>query len=361
MAATAAMFAQCRPATNAMIPQRRGMTTVRNGSRLRGGWLGAGALLAAAAQPAAAQSPAPPFAGPPPANRTVAITFDDLPYVHAAESGTRHEARIAAAANRAILAALDRHRAPATGFVVEQRVRAFGAAGRDLLRRWNQGRRELGNHSFSHADSNTLDSDGIRREVAGGEATIRPMAEAAGRKLRFFRFPYNHVGDTVEKRQAAEAVLAERGYRLAASTIDTSDYVFDKAYERAVSRRDGKMRRRIEDAYLVHSRQQIAYYADLNRGVLGYEPPAIMLLHLNRLNAATIDRLLQLFREAGYRFVSLADAQADPAYAAPPRVATKFGPMWGYRWANERRVKVDGSREQEPPEWVARYGDGKAE
>ncbi|MBL7396100.1 hypothetical protein, partial [Escherichia coli] len=79
-------------------------------------------------------------------------------------------------------------------------------------------------------------------------------------KLKFFRFPYNHVGDTVEKRQAAEALLASHGYRLAAATIDTSDYVFDQAYERALAKADDWARRRIEEAYLEHSRTQIAYY-----------------------------------------------------------------------------------------------------
>lgn len=335
---------------------------IRNGPRKHGNWiwLSAGAFLATV-QPVTSQTRSVPAAEPRSANRSVAITFDDLPYVHAGEADADNETRLAEAANRAILTALKRYRAPATGFVVEQRVRAFGAAGRELLNPWNGGTRSLGNHSFSHADSNTLDIDGIRREVVDGEATIRPMTQKAGRKLRFFRFPYNHVGDTVEKRQAVEALLAERGYRLAASTIDTSDYLFDKAYERALARRDSKMRRRIEDAYLAYSRQQIAYYADLNRRVLGYEPPAIMLLHLNRLNAATIERLLRLFQASGYRFVSLDEAQTDPAYASSPRVATKFGPMWGYRWASERQVKIDGSLEQEPPEWVTRYGEGQAE
>ncbi|MDH4745626.1 polysaccharide deacetylase family protein [Sphingomonas sp. CBMAI 2297] len=323
-------------------------------ARRGSGILAATLLLPAMLHPAQAQQQA----APPAAGRRVAITFDDLPYVHASapEAGGK---RAAADANRAIVAVLKRQRVPATGFVTEQHVRALGDAGPDLLREWNRGLLELGNHGATHADSNRLDVDGIGREVADGEATIRPMAEAAGRKLRFFRFPYNHVGDTAEKRQAAEALLAGRGYRLAAATIDTSDYVFDQAYERALAGADDWMRRRIEEAYLAHSRTQIAYYAALDRTVLGYEPPAILLLHLNRLNAATLDRLLRLVRQQGYRFVSLDEAQSDPAYRESPRVATKYGPMWGYRWANERQVKVDGSKEQEPPEWVARYAEGK--
>jgi hypothetical protein len=29
--------------------------------------------------------------------------------------------------------------------------------------------------------------------------------------------------------------------------------------------------------------------------------------------------------------------------------------MWGYRWARERNVKVDGSLEPEPPPWIGEY------
>ena len=52
-------------------------------------------------------------------------------------------------------------------------------------------------------------------------------------------------------------------------------------------------------------------WAVADRGVLGYEPPAILLLHLNRLNAATLDRLLRLLRQQGYRFVSLDESEED--------------------------------------------------
>lgn len=289
---------------------------------------------------------------PSPAGHVVAITFDDLPYVGAEAMPSREAAR---AAQRRIVGALRRARIPATGFVNEEKVKALGPSGARLLKTWNMGLLALGNHGYSHFDSNALDVAAIEREIVTGEATIRPMAAAAGRTIRFFRFPYNHVGDSEAKRVAIEEMLARHGYTLAASTIDTSDYLFNSAYERAFGEHDKAMMRRIERAYLDHSRVQIGYYGALDRQVLGREVPAIMLLHANRINAATIKQLIGLFRAAGYRFVSLAEAQADPVYATSPAVATKYGPMWGYRWARARQVKVDGRLEQEPPAWIGAY------
>lgn len=290
-------------------------------------------------------------------DRTVAITFDDLPIVRSDQKAD--DFKFVAKINRKILSTLKRHRAPATGFVVEDRLQAFGPKAEQLLAGWNRGQYELANHSFSHADANTLDLAGIEAEIVKGEATIVPLARQAGRSVRFVRFPFNHLGETAEKQAGVYALLSARGYTLAAATIDTSDYVFNEAYARAADERDKAMLKKIEAAFLDHTRLQIAYYADLNQQVLGYEPPAIHLLHVNALNAATLDDQLNVFREAGYRFVSLAEAQSDPAYSEPPEKATRFGPMWGYRWARDRGIKVDGYLEQEPPKWVSDYADGK--
>jgi peptidoglycan/xylan/chitin deacetylase (PgdA/CDA1 family) len=295
------------------------------------------------------------FAQPNPPGRTVAITFDDLPMA----DSKRQVKPLAAAnqANRRIINALKRYGAPAIGFVNEIHIKNIGPGADRLLAQWNRGKFELANHGSSHADANALDLTTLEREIIEGEATIGRLARENGRSLRYFRFPFNHLGETAEKQAGAIALLRARGYQLAASTIDTSDYVFDKAFVRALDARDIAMQNKIKQAYLEHTAQQITYYAGLNRQVLGYEPPAIMLLHINRLNAATLDAQLALFRKAGYRFVSLAEAQADPAYAQPPRVPTRFGPMWGYRWARDRGIKVNGRLEEEPPTWVTTYGE----
>lgn len=294
-----------------------------------------------------------------PVARTVAITFDDLPHANAADPDAPVPPTLDAVrqVNRDILAALKSHAAPATGFVVEKRVAQLGPLGRDILKNWIDAGLDLGNHTFSHADSNALDIDAIEKEIVDGERSIGPyLFRSAASKPHFLRFPYNHIGNTSEKQQAIAALLAKHGYTLAASTIDTSDYLFDRAYEKALAARDAAKAEKIVTAYLEHTREQIAYYADLNRRVLGYEPPAVMLLHVNSLNAATLDRILTLFEEAGYRFTALETAQADPAYRKPLTVATRFGPMWGYRWARQYDVKVDGSAEKEPPDWVVKYG-----
>ncbi len=149
--------------------------------------------------------------------------------------------------------------------------------------------------------------------------------------------------------------LKDRGEQVATCTIDNSDYLFNKAYVRALGRSDAEFARRLQKEYLAHTASEIDYYSSLNKQVLGYEPPHVMLLHDNRLNADLIEDLLKLFEGKGYKFVSLGAAQADPAYSIPDTFISQYGPMWGYRWARERNVRVNGSLEPEPPKWVTDY------
>jgi|CZKF01.1.fsa_nt_gi peptidoglycan/xylan/chitin deacetylase (PgdA/CDA1 family) len=290
---------------------------------------------------------------------TVALTIDDLPFITEDSSRPMQpvDAKSAAASNHKLLVALARHHVPVTGFVIQKGVEELGiVSGTDILREWTRRGFDLGNHTYAHPDSNNLTIEQYEDQITRGEAAFVPVMKAAGRKPEFFRFPFNHTGDTKEKRDALAAFLAQRGYRLAPCTIETSDWMFNIAYGRMIARHDHASAARLRTVYLAFTSAQIDYFMRLNTQVLGHEPPEIMLLHDNQLNADTISDLLALFEKKHYRWVSLSEAESDPVYLSPDSIVTKYGPMWGYRWAKERGVKVVGSLEQEPPPWITDYG-----
>jgi len=287
-------------------------------------------------------------------HRTVSITVDDLPYVGRTDRGlTVAEKEVARKVNRRLLRAFRKHGVPVIGFVNEKGVETLGPkVGPEILRQWVVGGFNLGNHTYSHPDINQLSVSQIEDEILRGETTFVPLMREAGKKPEFFRFPMNHTGDSKAKHDALSTFLAQHGYKLATCTIDNSDYLFNDSYVRILARRDDGNAKKLRLEYLAYTGSEIDYYASLNRRVVGYEPPQVMLLHDNQLNADVIDSLLELFEEKGYKFVSLGTAQSDAAYSIPDTYITQYGPMWGYRWARELNVQVKGELEPEPPPWI---------
>lgn len=292
--------------------------------------------------------------------RTVALTFDDLPLADAGSLtniSPAEQLQETQKLNRAILKILRKHHAWAIGFVNEKKVvrNGWSEVSRAILREWIRNGDELGNHTYSHADLDKISLEDFQHEVIAGEASISPLMAEAGKRVHYLRFPFNHTGETESKHAAVAAFLKQRGYEVATCTIDNSDYVFARAYRLMLDRHDGKSARRLRASYLDYTRKEIEYYTRLHMQVFGREIPHVMLLHDSRLNADTLDQILRMFEKMNYRFVTLQQAQADPAYRTPDYVS-QYGLMWGYRWARELNVKVDGRQEPEVPQWVEQYG-----
>ena len=292
-------------------------------------------------------------------SRTVAMTVDDLPFASGEPRPTNpSDAKEAERVNRAILKAFSRDQIPVTGFVIEQGVESLGEkTGKRVLQSWTQAGFDLGNHLYSHPDVNSLSVEQIEQEITHREATFRPLLAERGHTPTFLRFPYNHTGDTAEKHDDVAAFMSAHGYKLAPCTIDNSDYEFNTAFVLALAHHDKQTAEHIRTEYVAYTGAEIDYYTHLNKTVLGYEPPQVMLLHDSPLNAAAISEVIALFQERGYKFVSLAQALTDPAYTIPETI-TKYGPMWGYRWAKERKVSVRTLNEPQPPSWIESYPKG---
>ncbi len=285
------------------------------------------------------------------------MTVDDLPFVSADPSHPSPDAMsdTAAKANRKLLMEFRRQRVPVTGFVNQKGADEM-KSGPAILDAWIAAGLDLGNHTYAHLDFNDLTLDQFEQEILRGETGFVPLMRTAGRTGLFFRFPFNHTGDTQPKHDALAKFLADHGYTQAPCTIETSDWMFNQAYGIMLAHHDHASAARLRADYLAFTAAQVDYFGKLNRQVWGYEPPQIMLIHDNQLNADVLAGLLKIFAEKRYRFVTLAEAAGDPAYRGPDTFVTKFGPMWGYRWSRERGVKVDGRLEPEPPQWISEYG-----
>jgi len=283
--------------------------------------------------------------------RTMAVTIDDLPYVNMTDGPYLTNAR---AATAKILSALRKHKVPAVGFVNE---RMLGESdGRDariaLLRQWVDAGMILGNHTYSHPDFNRLTVAEFQEEITKGEVVTRQLMRSREPYQLYFRHPMTHTGDTREKKEAIEQFLLARGYKITPHTIENSDFIFNVGYARALKTGDKALAKRLREEYLEFTIAATNFAEKISPEVFGREIPQLLIIHSNDITADSLDEMLQRFSARGYKFVSLDQVMADPAYQTKDSYVTKFGPTWLLRWSKSKGMNVDFSADADPPKWV---------
>jgi len=254
-----------------------------------------------------------------------------------------------------LLRVLRRHRAPAIGFVNEGQLDAGGerrSAREALLKEWIDAGMTLGNHTYAHRDFNTQTIAAFQDDIVKGEPVVKRMMAARGSPPLFFRHPMTHTGDTKEKKDAIDAFLSARGYRIAPHTIENSDFIFNVVYVRALAAGDRALAGRVRDAYVDLTMAATAFAEGASPAIFKRDIPQTLLLHANVLTAESLETLLARFEARGYRFIALEEAMADPAYTTPDTMVSASGPTWLWRWARTLGVRVSAEGDPEVPAWV---------
>lgn len=283
--------------------------------------------------------------------RKMALTFDDLPYVNPARQEFLPNAQ---RITTEILRVLKAHRAPAVGFVNEGKLQAAGEVDKRtaLLRQWVDAGMTLGNHTYSHPDFNRLTVEQFQDEISKGEVITRRLMERRRPYQLYFRHPMTHTGDTQEKKEAIEKFLIARGYQVTPHTIENSDFIFNVGYVRALINKDEALAKRLRAVYLDYTIAVTEFAERVSPQIFRREVTQTMLLHTNDITADCLDEMLQRFATRGYRFVTLNEAMADPAYQTKDTLVSTHGPSWLWRWMKSLGMNVSFKEDPEPPRWV---------
>ncbi|MCU0611461.1 MAG: polysaccharide deacetylase family protein [Candidatus Eisenbacteria bacterium] len=251
----------------------------------------------------------------------IAVTIDDLPFVNAVRPG---DSRMEATGR--ILAALEKHHVPATGFVVCDRIPGQEA----ILRQWMEAGMELGNHSCTHPHLDEMPLGDWAEEVLECTETLTRFT---GTRPRWFRYPFLQMGATVGLRDSAVAIVRSCGHSVAQVSVDTGEWALVKPYVDAWRAGDAAGARIVGDAYVDHLLGAVEHYREVARARFGRDIPHVLLLHANALAADYLDTLLTALEGRGVTFVPLADALSDSVYALPDGYAGLIGLSWLYRVA----------------------------
>ncbi len=270
----------------------------------------------------------------------VAFTFDDLPAHGPLPPGEYRPEPI-----RTILRVLRENHMPQTyGFVNGFRTAEYPYQ-TELLREWIASGNALGNHTWSHPE---LDKDSARMYIHN-IAENEPLLEKVDPNgdWHWFRFPYLEEGNTLAKRNAVRSYLLKEHYRIAEVTIDFGDYLWNDAYARCAVKKDDAAIQSLATSYLATADTFITYSRTLSQRLYGRDIPYVLLLHVGAFDAKMLPRLIALFRQRGFEFVTLPQAESDPVYSLDPKVAYPGGGLLLELDAQVRNVNLPDANEPE--------------
>ena len=290
-----------------------------------------------------------------PGDKTIALTFDDLPVSTIGQDPSPAAQARAKQITTKLLTTLKKHNAPATGFVNEEKLNVPGArdARASLLEDWLNAGMELGNHGYSHLQFSSVSLAAYEDDFVRGDVITPLLVKMhGGNAPKYFRYPFNDTGDTAEKKQSFVEFLKSRNYAIAPMTFENDDWMYTALYEPALKSGDAEMMARLKAAYLEESEREITNVEQLSQSLFGRQAAQIADLHVNGVNADVLDDLLTLLEKRGYKFVKLEAALSDPAYQTRDEYVGSAGISWLHRWQPAMGKKMDFSGDPEPAKWV---------
>jgi len=265
----------------------------------------------------------------------LAITMDDLPLNGALPPGvTRAET------TRNVLAVLKKRHVPAVyGFVNAKKLEG-NADGAEALRLWAAAE-PVGNHTYSHIDLEPNTAEAFEREIDENEPALELLTQKTGAEndWHWFRYPYLHEGDTVEKRRAVRAYLKAHGYRIAQVTLDWEDYLWNTAYARCVAKDDTKSMAWLRSSYLNTASEFLDLGREQAKLIYGHEISYVLLMHLGAFSSTILPDALDLLKKKGFKLVTLEEAESDAAYEGDPDAGLKDAGTLLDQWMQVKGIK----------------------
>jgi len=238
----------------------------------------------------------------------IALTWDDLPAHHELPPGVTRLDVI-----QQILAAMkEAGLPPAYGFV--NGIRLQQEPGSDVvLKAWRAAGNPVGNHGWSHMNLSRHTTEEFERDVEKNEILLQSLMGTED--WHWLRYPNLAEGATAEQRHEVRLWLNTKGYHVAAVTMGFGDHVWNPVYARCAAQGNTQAIAVLEQTYLEAARHDAEARRRSARSSLGREIPYVLLMHVGAFDARMLPRLLALYKQLGFQFIALEQAEEDPFYA----------------------------------------------
>ena len=244
--------------------------------------------------------------------KEIALTIDDLPFVGTNSNDMGNLKRSHNRFMNILQSLIDAH-IPATGFII---ANSIGKGQWQLLEAFRNAGFELGNHTYSHPNLNHMTAEQYIEEISKADKILSPILT----QPKYFRYPYLAEGKGNTK-QAIQDYLVANQYIVAPVTIDSKDYLFNERLLKISWRTRASHLNQIKQQYLAYIWQQTLR---AEKRTTDGNAKQILLLHSNLLNSHFLADVIQLYKQHGYKFISLGEALTNPA----PALLVNEQPDW---------------------------------
>jgi len=248
----------------------------------------------------------------------IALTVDDLPSHGSLPAGmTRVDV-----ANHILKELKAAHAPKVYGFVNARKLEQH-PEDIEVLKLWRSAGFPLANHTYAHLSLNASTADEFDRNVASDEPLLKSLM--GHQNWHWFRYPYLWEGDTLEKRRAVREYLKDHKYHIAQVTLDFEDYLWNGPYARCVEKNDAASIEWLKSSYMATAAEYIALGQSAAKLLYGRDIKHVLLLHIGAFETVMLPQLLVSLKHQGFKFITLPEAEKDPAYKSDPDLAMKDG------------------------------------
>jgi peptidoglycan/xylan/chitin deacetylase (PgdA/CDA1 family) len=234
--------------------------------------------------------------------KEIAITIDDLPLV-ASRMNTPGNQQRSEERFRKIIEAFKTYQVPAIGFVIGGAIEKGQWA---FLEEFRQAGLMIGNHTYTHDSLGQLGADRYIADINKADILLAPLMT----EPKYFRYPYLAEGSGEAKQKVLD-YLHEHHYIVAPVTIDSKDFKFNELlYKIPFRARENYTLSTMKPRYLEYVWKQTLR---AEKRANGKPVKQILLIHANLLNSYLLGDLLEMYKQNGYKFISLTEALKNPA------------------------------------------------
>lgn len=250
--------------------------------------------------------------------KEIALTVDDFPFVWAGAYTNEEIAKMI----DGFLETLKIEKVPMTIFAIGNQI---GNEHFPILDKILKEGHSIGNHTQSHMDLATTDAELYKLDIVSAQDLLEKWMKKGS---RFFRYPYLSQGETASKRKSIEDTLQKLKLTVAPVTVDSSDWKFNAPYSEAMANKKPEEALEVVRSYVNSTRGQTVKMRIYARKKWTKPIKHILLMHINRINADHVGKIIQTLKADGWKFISLEEAMKDPVYQEKDNYLGPSGRTW---------------------------------